>query len=110
MKTPPFIFLPQHMDTVPVSIVKARSAEDQIDALYAAADAPGTSIDRQKKLLSLIKRMQSKMARNNPRRSRKRYRVRKSKRYGRRKTIFKLRPGYGKNRNRKRQCYGRRRR
>lgn len=57
----PFIFNPAALAIVPVSAIRARSASDQIDALWNAADDPLTPKDRSLALIRLINKLTAKL-------------------------------------------------
>jgi hypothetical protein len=61
MNNDPFIFLPQHLYDVPISIFMAKTATDQINALYNVADDPATPKGRATRLASLAGRMMAKL-------------------------------------------------
>lgn len=63
-KNKPFRFNVAAMGIVPANIMKARTAEEQIDMLYAVADAPGTDRSHSEQLLRLISKINAKLNKN----------------------------------------------
>lgn len=57
----PFTFNIAALSIVPISAVQARTAADQIDAIWEVADDPSTPKDRAMALIRLVNKMSAKV-------------------------------------------------